>query len=71
METAKPLSAVTRTEFTVAELRRRARLSDDADQARRTLAIALVLEGPSRAEAARHAPELNLVENIWEYLRQS
>jgi len=45
--------AVTRTEFTVAELRRLARRSDDADQARRILAIALVLEGSSRAEAAR------------------
>lgn len=45
--------AVTREEFTVAELRRRARLSQDADQARRILAIALVREGASRADAAK------------------
>ena len=45
--------AVTRLDLPVAELRRRARLSDDADQARRILAIALVLEGSSREAAAR------------------
>lgn len=47
--------AVTRLDLSVAELRRRARRSDDADQARRILAIALVLEGGSRAAAARAA----------------
>jgi transposase len=47
--------AVTRNEFSVAQLRRRARLAEDADQARRMLAIALVLEGASRADAARAA----------------
>jgi len=47
--------AVTRLDLPVAELRRRARLADDADQARRILAIALVLEGGSRAAAARAA----------------
>ena len=47
--------AVTRRDLSVAELRRRARLSDDADQARRILAIALVLEGASREAAARAA----------------
>jgi transposase len=46
---------VTRLDFPVAELRRWARLSDDADQARRILAIALVLEGGSRGAAARAA----------------
>ena len=45
--------AVTRLELSVAELRRAARLSGDADQARRILAIALVLEGMTRAAAAR------------------
>jgi transposase len=45
--------AVTRLELPVSELRRRARLSEDADQARRMLAIALVLEGSSREAAAR------------------
>jgi|SRR5215210_80388 len=44
---------VTRLDVPVAELRRRARLSEDADQARRILAIALVLEGGSREAAAR------------------
>ncbi|MGH6820138.1 MAG: IS630 family transposase [Methylocella sp.] len=47
--------SVTRLEYSVAELRRRARLTDDADQARRILAIALVLERASRDEAARAA----------------
>ncbi len=47
--------AVTRLDLPVAELRRRARLTDDADQARRILAIALVLEGGSRQAAARAA----------------
>src|SRR3954469_17605281 len=46
---------VRRLDLPVAELRRRARLSDDADQARRILAIALVLEGASRGAAARAA----------------
>ena len=47
--------AVTRLDLSVAELRRRARLAHDADQARRILAIALVLEGGSREAAARAA----------------
>lgn len=45
--------AVTRLDLSVDELRRRARLCKDADQARRMLAIALVLEGSSRDAAAR------------------
>jgi transposase len=45
--------SVTRLDVPVAELRRRARLSEDAGQARRMLAIALVLEGSSREAAAR------------------
>jgi transposase len=45
--------AVTRLDLPVAELRHRARLADDADQARRILAIALVLEGSLREAAAR------------------
>jgi transposase len=47
--------AVRRMDLSVAELRRRARFSDDADQARRILAIALVLEGASRQMAASAA----------------
>ena len=43
---------VTRKDHTSADLRRAAKRSDDADAARRMLAIALVLEGVSRGEAA-------------------
>lgn len=45
--------SVTRLDLPAAELRRRARLSEDAGQARRILAIALVLDGGSREAAAR------------------
>ena len=44
---------VTRRELSSAEVRVAARRSKDSDQARRLLAIALVLEGMSRTEAAR------------------
>jgi len=44
---------VTRFELSPEELRRAARRTKDSDQARRLLAIALVLEGASRTEAAR------------------
>lgn len=47
--------AVTRKEPGAAELRREAGRCRDARAARRMLALALVLEGSSRAEAARHA----------------
>ena len=43
---------ITRTELSAIELRRAAARSRDADAARRMLAIALVLEGKSRTEAA-------------------
>lgn len=45
--------AITRRDRTAEELRAAARRSKDGDQARRLLAIALVLEGQSRSEAAR------------------
>lgn len=45
--------AVTRTELDAVGLRRAAARSRDAAAARRTLALALVLEGASRADAAR------------------
>lgn len=45
--------AITRMDFTAAELREAAKRADDADAARRMLALALVLEGKSRSEAAR------------------
>src|SRR5215207_6156326 len=43
---------VTRRDLSAAELRREAARSRDADAARRMLAIALVLDGHSRADAA-------------------
>lgn len=44
--------AITRMDYTAAELRRVAKRTDDADAARRMLALALVLEGKPRGEAA-------------------
>jgi transposase len=46
---------ITRTEFSAAELRRKAGRVRDANQSRRLLALAQVLEGASRDEAARNA----------------
>src|SRR3954469_3576274 len=48
-------AAITREELGAVELRREARRCRDAAASRRMLALALVLEGSSRAEAARHA----------------
>lgn len=47
--------AITRGDFRAEELRREARRSRDANQSRRLLALALILEGASRTEAARLA----------------
>ena len=47
--------AITRRELSAGDLRREARRCRDAAAARRMLALALVLEGHARAEAARHA----------------
>ena len=47
--------AITRHEPGAGELRREAARCRDARAARRVLALALVLEGSSREEAARHA----------------
>jgi transposase len=44
---------ISRTDHTASELRTIGARSDDADETRRLLAIALVLEGATRAEAAR------------------
>jgi transposase len=44
---------VTRTEYTADELRRQAARTDDAAVVRRLLALALVLDGRKRADAAR------------------
>jgi putative transposase len=44
--------SITRHDYTAAELRRFAKDTDDAAAARRMLALALVLEGKSRGEAA-------------------
>lgn len=45
--------AITRTEHTAGDLRREAARTRNAGQARRLLALALVMEGASRAEAAQ------------------
>ena len=45
--------AITRRDLSAKELRAEARRTNDSDQARRLLAIALVLEGSPRTEAAR------------------
>jgi len=47
--------AITRRELGAGDLRREARRCRDAAAARRMLAMALVLDGASREEAARHA----------------
>jgi transposase len=47
--------AITRRELGAGDLRREAARCRDAAASRRMLALALVLEGSSRAEAARHA----------------
>lgn len=44
---------ITRTDHTPAELRALAARTDDVDKARRLLALAMVLEGTSRLDAAR------------------
>lgn len=44
--------AIIRTDHTAGELRASAKRSDDVAAARRMLALALVLEGKSRSEAA-------------------
>jgi transposase len=44
-----------RSDYTSADLRRFARRSGDPDQVRRLLAVALILDGGSRSEAARIA----------------
>ena len=51
MPTGRPLE-ITRTELSATELRRAAARSREADAARRMLALALVLEGKSRKDAA-------------------
>ncbi len=42
-----------RSDYTSADLRRFARRCRDADQVRRLLAVAVILDGGSRSEAAR------------------
>lgn len=44
-----------RSDYTSADLRQFARRSDDADQVRRLLAVALILDGGSRSEAGKVA----------------
>jgi len=45
--------AITRRDYTTAKLREAVKRTNDADAARRLLALAQVLEGKSRGEAAR------------------
>ena len=47
--------AITRLELSAGDLRQEAKRCRDAAAARRMLALALVLEGHAREEAARHA----------------
>ena len=47
--------AITRLELSAGDLRQEAKRCQDAAAARRMLALALVLEGHAREEAARHA----------------
>jgi transposase len=47
--------AITRTDLSAADLRVAACRTDDSDQARRLLALALVMEGSTRTAAARSA----------------
>ena len=70
-----------RDDYDAAGLRKLARRCRDDRQSCRLLAIASVYEGMNRADAARknitilllpsRSPELNPVENIWQYLRQN
>lgn len=46
---------ITRTDHSATELRAEAAASDDADQARRLLAIAMIHDGTTRLDAARQA----------------
>ena len=46
---------ITRAEFSAAELRQKACQVNDAAQARRLLAIASILDGASRSDAAKSA----------------
>jgi hypothetical protein len=52
--------SITCLDYTAAELRREAKRTDDADAARRMLALALVLEGKSRGERREGAKPLSL-----------
>jgi|SRR5665213_209431 len=47
------MSLKLRTDFDATDLRRLARQSDDANQARRLLSLAMIYDGHSRAEAAK------------------
>jgi transposase len=48
-----PATVTIRTDFSASELRRLAAVSKDANQSRRLLSLAAVLDGMSRADAAR------------------
>ena len=48
-----PRAITLRSDFTASDLRRLARLSNDAPQERRLLALAAIYDGGKRTEAAR------------------
>jgi len=50
---AAPVGA--RADYTSAELRRISRRCDDVDQVRRSMALAVILDGGSRSDAAKVA----------------
>jgi transposase len=54
-EAAMGQALALRQDFTAHDLRREARISKDGDQVRWLLAIAMIYDGASRAEAAQHA----------------
>ena len=54
-----------RADYTSGELRRFARRFGDADQVRRLLAVALILDGGSRSEAAKMAGVTLLIVRDW------
>ena len=62
----KPV-VITRTDRTAAELRRLAARSDDTDQTRRLLAIAMVQDGAARADAARQTGMDGQTPRDWVY----
>jgi transposase len=60
-----------RDDFERSALRRLAEASKNASQSRRLLALAAVYDGGKRMPLPPRAPELNPVENIWQFMRDN